>query len=1370
MDQNEKQKKYIDKLVEHAIQTTQENYFIIGKKHILSWKVWLILGVLTGGIGSIVWIANRSGEFKQSQANISYNVRIQPVNQLTANQAAVYNKILKSQSGTPVILSNNMVFSDKDYLVANKDLEKNIVTAAVVKASSTPLILANSNDFIIELNEEPLAEENSKFKKEVKRIGLLFEESTSTSTRNELQGNLDRLNSSHQETMTRKKSALIARQNSHILRIASIAPNAKIKRKFLNTFNGLQVEIDQKSVEKLKKAGFKIWRNERVQIALNESVPLIKADTVWQLKDSSEQNLTGKGIKIAIIDSGVDYTHPDLGGCLGNECKVAGGYDIVNSDNDPKDDFGHGTHVAAIAAGKGMLNGVAPDATLYAYKVLDDDGFGTFADIIEGINLAVDPNSDGNFSDGANVLNISIGGQGNPEDPPSQAVNNAVNAGAVVVVAAGNSGPRSQSILSPGTAKNAITVGASTKNDEIIWFSSSGPVIWNNKSLLKPDVVAPGVNICGAEWGIWLSDFRCNDDRHISISGTSMAAPHIAGVSALMTQKNPNWTPLEIKSAIRTSAKYLNDDFSKQGYGRVDALAAINYGRPPTVELNIPQFTVNKKINITGTAKGDNFARFTLSYGIGSSPLNFIEFHQSNTPINNGILYSNFDTEKLSDGLITIKLLATNNQGVINEDRILLNINNLEITSTSGNLNYVRGQTQIFGKISYSAISSYKIEVYSETSPNITTLCQINGLPPSNGQLCTFNADILSQNGAYYLKLSVLKEGNWLQDDKAFKVGIINELMSNWPLAIDSTPWGILTTANFDEDKETEMMSSPTGPCINIIIGWFDCYGSRILFFDSQGTYNDITTLSNNSPAPSLDWPTVYFDKTTDSNYLATLEGNRMGLIDKEGIVTQNGPEIYTGNWWNTTPEVIFDYNGDGKKEYYSIIKTFYFYESSSSWKEVFKIYGVDITQGTLLQGFPVTLNPAPNFQYNFPGNQILLLKNDGKTDLVYSNFLLSDSSNNFGYITNINLNFRELGTNITRQFILFNDENKSVFSYNPKLAGADFNNDGKTDLAVAYSIIDANLFLQDIYNPESYKTYLKIIDSSGSILWQSPEIKGYTIGGLAIADLDGNEPDIILHLDDTWPTTFQGQKIMAFKGSGNLLWEKNMENFNDIITGIAAGDINSDAKTDIIVAHRPRWWDGSASGIQILDASGNFIKKIVIPTLGAVDLLGQPILTDFDGDGFVDLLLQTYYLSSDGTKLETRFYPVKLNGVFNNSTMEWPMFLANPQHTSIWENFLSPTSGFIGTTVIIPSSNITYTPSANDVYFGGVKIATVNSVNGKSLSFNVPREIVGQGKIIPVTQDEFEVYVINGNGNKSYTWEFNVTSPFVSPIPQPSL
>ncbi|MBI2970829.1 MAG: S8 family serine peptidase [Candidatus Aenigmarchaeota archaeon] len=359
--------------------------------------------------------------------------------------------------------------------------------------------------------------------------------------------------------------------------------------------------------------------DRKVYANLADSVPLINATSAWRLADSSGRNLTGANVTIAIIDTGVDYTHPDLGGCYGSGCKVAGGYDFVNGDSDPADDHGHGTHVAATAAGNGTLQGVAPNATIYAYKVLNAGGSGTFSQVISGVERASDPNNDGNYADHLDILSMSLGGSGDENSALSLAVDRAVERGVVAVVAAGNSGSAEGAVGTPGSALTAITVAATSKSDSMASFSSRGPT--KNKNL-KPDVAAPGVSICAAEWDSAWSTNRCIDTRHVSISGTSMATPHVAGLAALLFQKNRSWSPAMVKSALVTTTKDLGQSVFAQGSGRVNALNASNarmLAFPAVVSFgkvsasNISQAVVIK--NIHNAAMAFNISATNVSDG-----------------------------------------------------------------------------------------------------------------------------------------------------------------------------------------------------------------------------------------------------------------------------------------------------------------------------------------------------------------------------------------------------------------------------------------------------------------------------------------------------------------------------------------------------------------------------------------------------------------------------------------------------------------------------------------------------------------------------------------------------------------------------------
>ena len=226
--------------------------------------------------------------------------------------------------------------------------------------------------------------------------------------------------------------------------------------------NGISVEIPKNQADEIRSLpGVKsVYPDQTVHGNVSESVPLIGAPDVWSKQDSEGTNVTGKGVTVAVIDSGVNYTHPDLGGAFGPEHKVVAGYDYVNDDADPMDDNGHGTHVAGIIAANGKLKGVAPDASITAYKVLKDNS-GAMSDVIAAIEASIQPDNPYR----ADVINLSLSNTSiedpqNPNNPLSIAAQNAVEAGVVVVASAGNQGKYGK-IGAPANAKGVLAVGAS---------------------------------------------------------------------------------------------------------------------------------------------------------------------------------------------------------------------------------------------------------------------------------------------------------------------------------------------------------------------------------------------------------------------------------------------------------------------------------------------------------------------------------------------------------------------------------------------------------------------------------------------------------------------------------------------------------------------------------------------------------------------------------------------------------------------------------------------------------------------------------------------------------------------------------------------
>ncbi|MFF7134371.1 MULTISPECIES: S8 family serine peptidase [unclassified Streptomyces] len=311
----------------------------------------------------------------------------------------------------------------------------------------------------------------------------------------------------------------------------------------------------------------RVWLDGRFKASADEDgaaaeagggVAQIGAPSAWAA------GYDGKGVKVAVLDTGVDTTHPDLASAVtaSKDFTSSGGTD---------DKVGHGTHVAATLAGSGTRSdgrykGVAPGAGILNAKVLDDNGEGSDSSVIAGLEWAA--------GQGAKVANLSLGQEDTPGEDPVEAAVNALSksTGMLTVAAAGNEGPDAGTVGSPGAAESALTVGAVDGEDRLADFSSTGPTADN---ALKPDLTAPGVDIVSAKAAHgYLGDPAA--DGYVSMSGTSMATPHAAGAAAILAQRHPDWTGARIKQALTASTTPTTGaTVYQQGTGRLDVSRAL---------------------------------------------------------------------------------------------------------------------------------------------------------------------------------------------------------------------------------------------------------------------------------------------------------------------------------------------------------------------------------------------------------------------------------------------------------------------------------------------------------------------------------------------------------------------------------------------------------------------------------------------------------------------------------------------------------------------------------------------------------------------------------------------------------------------------
>ncbi|MFD4957177.1 S8 family serine peptidase [Microbacterium sp. NPDC058389] len=295
----------------------------------------------------------------------------------------------------------------------------------------------------------------------------------------------------------------------------------------------------------------------KVKATLDSSVPYVDAPEAW------EEGYTGEGVTVAVLDTGYDDTHPDLAGRV-----LPGATSFVPGQDVATDVQGHGTHVASTIAGTGAASdgthrGVADDADLLIGKVLGDDGYGQDSWIIAGMEWA---------ASNAPIVSMSLGSQeaSDGTDLMAAAVDRlSEETGALFVIAAGNSSAP-ETIGSPGSAASALTVGSvDDPTGALSWFSSQGPL--TRSGTLKPDIVGPGNDVTAAR-----SADSGGEGFYVSMSGTSMATPHVAGAAAILKQRHPEYTGAQLKAALTSTTADVGLTSYQGGTGLLDVDAAID--------------------------------------------------------------------------------------------------------------------------------------------------------------------------------------------------------------------------------------------------------------------------------------------------------------------------------------------------------------------------------------------------------------------------------------------------------------------------------------------------------------------------------------------------------------------------------------------------------------------------------------------------------------------------------------------------------------------------------------------------------------------------------------------------------------------------
>jgi subtilisin family serine protease len=526
----------------------------------------------------------------------------------------------------------------------------------------------------------------------------------------------------------------------------------------------------------------------------------IHAPAAWAYATGARQ------VVVAIIDTGIDYYHPDLADNIWtNPKEVAGngvdddgngyvddlhGYDFVSDDGDPMDDQSHGSHVSGIIGAVGNngigITGVCWQVSLMALKAFDDQGNGDIDTAIEAIHYAI--------ANGARIINASWGST-DKSQALADAINEAYAAGVLFVAAAGNN--NSETPFYPAAYSHVISVAATDSHDHRARFSDFGSYV---------AVAAPGENIFST----------IPDNSYQFYSGTSMAAPHVAGVAALVLARHPEFTNDQLANILRNSVDIIPTD-QYIGTGRINAAAAVRVDAPlPEVNLALPE-TIYGDVDIPGTAAGNGFVGYSLDYGKGSNPTNWTSFFSSDIPVPNGTLFSGFPTPQLGEGQYTFRLTARNADGEQAVERALVNVSNVHISSPQDNDILRAGEKiNIMGTV-FGGERTYRIDYAAGVQATNWSDAGIELAHGGNSQLqegtlAAWDTSALAPDQFYTLRLTATDQSGSVTTYLTRLVYFDHHLRPGWPQYLPfqgeypPEDWRNVTVADLDNDGFDEII------------------------------------------------------------------------------------------------------------------------------------------------------------------------------------------------------------------------------------------------------------------------------------------------------------------------------------------------------------------------------------------------------------------------------------------------------------------------------------------------------------------------------------------------------------------------------------
>ncbi len=1010
----------------------------------------------------------------------------------------------------------------------------------------------------------------------------------------------------------------------------------------------------------------------------------------------------GAGVVIAISDTGIDPTHPDLaanvwqnpGEIPGNGVDDDGngyvddvhGWNFIANTPAIDDDNGHGTHVAGTAAAVGNngagIVGIAFESRVMAVKGLSASGHGLNSELAEGIVYAAE--------NGARVINASWGGVGN-----SQVLNDALAvayaAGVVFVTAAGNSdrdvdAPFATSSVQPAHNRHAITVAAADHLDQRAFFSNFGakidvtapgggdepPPVW------RPDRSILSLRAAGAGNGITGNGASVVAGNLVRLSGTSMAAPHVTGAAAVVLSLHPEYHPEQVRQALRVGA----DDVDapgwdiESGYGRLNVAAALG-ATPLAAHMSAPrnQTTFSSGlVPVTGDVFGPGFVSYVLEYAPDSDPDGWaVMVGPVATEVADGTLGS-VDVAGLPEGNGYLRLRAVNGAGASFEDRLRVRVDTIELTApVQGDL--VSGIVAIQGSISPYGFQSYAIEYRraedADNGPWRTAGITLSGSglqPVQNGVLATFDTTALGDSTQIILR-AVVQTTNGTFEDRIRGVTVSQGLRAGWPqrvywtytVAVQSAP----TVVDLDGDGTKEILVA-----YDDLVHVFRPDGSYFPGWPQQIWSDHHSPFGQFFPVARVGPSAADLDGDGQLEIVTTTE-DLVFVFRADGTLLPGWPVLREVEH---SDAVLADLDGDDRPE---IIVTTAVVPGGPTGAFPGHVDALRLDGGSL-PGFPVSVGFVGKMGQSLAVGDV---DGDGDRDIVITMAELPNRSTGRPRKARL-LAVDATGAPLWTKPKRFSREPVDTFNriYPPAPILADVDGDARPDIVIGNNQVKRLRAYRGDGGRVRKSLRIALPPYHSTSRWRDTQDQ------VVAGDVTGDGiPELVvatnLSLDPTQfvgPIDHPGNDFLSVmtpgSQTGNLPGWPHVERFNpsnykdDGLGKASIGDIDGDGVQEIVVANvhcdlfpysRNLDFHGGCQGLLAFRPDGSPVPGFPKATPSPAAYGSQAALADLDGDGLVEIV----WLGAEG-QLAVWNVP----GTPGPERFEWPMARHDPAHTALLE------------------------------------------------------------------------------------------------------